>query len=1192
MKLKNTFVQGKMQKDIDERLLPKGQYIHAENIRLSNSDSSDVGAIENVKGNEKLTNLGLINGKTIGSFSDNSNQKLYWFVTSDNKDLVVEYNSKSSTIEILLESTKPNSLLNFNPDYLITGVSKMINGEFDKDLLIWTDNLNPPRKINIERAKNYEVDGFTEDEISVIKKPPTNTLQVTLLKTESELENNLEDKFISFAYRYKYLDGEYSALSSFTNYCFFPKPFGLNYQTMENEGMVNYFNAVDINFNTGDHTVTDIDIVYKETNSNNLWLIETFNKEEMKITSSWEDNSTQTFRFSNNKKYTTLPEDELYRTYDNVPRLVKSLDLLNNRLIFGNYIEGYDLLDIHNQPININYNVSMINTIVNPINENSFTSLMINDSSLLDTNNSSYYLINNSLKSNRDYEIGIVYMDEYGRSSTVITAIDNTIHNPTNNSIYRNRLRLSILNNAPYWATKYKIVVKQTKGDYDTIYTNVFYQDGIYIWVKLEGANVNKVKEGDTLIVKSDVGGALNDLVKTRVLEVTNKDKDFIEGNEDDEANSIIEESGLYMKLRPDNFNMEFDDDTIKTYEGSQHRRYPSNVYTSPNFEGGLNAGSTVRIYIKFSAAGSISYSKTYDKTFRVVSDYSSVQEWFEAEVEDLGSFGEDYTRGWGFTEDGTQFYARAHRDGTASRNVGTNIKFEILYTEGIGIFETQPDDTDINIFYETGQVFDIENGFHKGNVQDQSEDNDCIILLDFFNCYVQGNGAETYKYKDLFNANKLNIDLRPNSTSIEPYREIRRFADLTYSEPYNENNNLNGLNEFNLSKVNYKEDIDKTYGKIERIYSRDTDLIVFQEDKVSKVLYGKSLLMNADGTSNVTSIDDVLGQQVTFKGEYGISSNPESFCFDGYNIYFIDVKRGAVMKLGNNGLNDISKNGMRQFFRDNFKNSIDGIKLGAYDTYLDQFVISVPESNYTLTYDEKVKGWTSFHSFIPDFMTNMNSHFYSFKNGDLYLHHSDNADRNTYYDIFYPSKISFIVNDEPSMIKELQNVSFEGNISWETLIKAYVSNSDDFIESSIKSVEFVKKEGLWYAYVRRNEDVNQQDSKSMYGIGTVITSNNNIITVKGNSDLLVIGDEIIKGSDMSIIGTIISHQYDKSTNVSTIELDNNTLSINDFIAGRKNARIEGGNLRGYVMKLDLETNNTDKVELFAVNTDVIKSYT
>jgi hypothetical protein len=248
---------------------------------------------------------------------------------------------------------------------------------------------------------------------------------------------------------------------------------------------------------------------------------------------------------------------------------------------------------------------------------------------------------------------------------------------------------------------------------------------------------------------------------------------------------------------------------------------------------------------------------------------------------------------------------------------------------------------------------------------------------------------------------------------------------------------------------------------------------------------------------------------------------------------------------------------------------------------------------NYTITYDEKVKGWTSFHSFYPDFMLGMNSNFFSFKDGNLYIHHSDNSVRNTYYGINYSSKLSLIFNDSPSDVKELQAISLEGNSSWEALIKAYVSNVDDFNESTIKGVEFVKKEGIWYAYARRNENINQEDSKSMYGIGSVTDIDGLTVKINGDSDLIIIGDDLIRGQDMTVVGKINNHFYEHSDNRTVITLDSiNGLLVGDFVAGRKDARIEGGSLRGYSMRVDLETNNTDKVELFAVNAEVMKSYT
>ena len=52
-KLQRNFVRGRMNKDLDERLVPNGEYRDAQNIQVTTSEGSDVGAIENILGNTK-----------------------------------------------------------------------------------------------------------------------------------------------------------------------------------------------------------------------------------------------------------------------------------------------------------------------------------------------------------------------------------------------------------------------------------------------------------------------------------------------------------------------------------------------------------------------------------------------------------------------------------------------------------------------------------------------------------------------------------------------------------------------------------------------------------------------------------------------------------------------------------------------------------------------------------------------------------------------------------------------------------------------------------------------------------------------------------------------------------------------------------------------------------------------------------
>ena len=138
----------------------------------------------------------------------------------------------------------------------------------------------------------------------------------------------------------------------------------------------------------------------------------------------------------------------------------------------------------------------------------------------------------------------------------------------------------------------------------------------------------------------------------------------------------------------------------------------------------------------------------------------------------------------------------------------------------------------------------------------------------------------------------------------------------IIYSGLYNQ---LTGLNETNVFSTgeNITKEVDPRYGGIQKLYTTDTNLIIFQEDKVSNALVDKDAIYTADGNPALTASRLVLGQINQYSGEYGISQNPESFAFKGYRMYFSDRSRGAILRLSRDGITEISSYGMRDFFRD-----------------------------------------------------------------------------------------------------------------------------------------------------------------------------------------------------------------------------------------------------------------------------------
>ena len=165
--IKNTFVGGRMNKDLDERIIPKGEYRDAMNIQIGTSEGSDIGTVQNILGNLSVENIVPDKCKCVGAVADEKNNKLYWFVKREyspdhiNFEAIIEYSSELGPVPILVD-TKINTadaVLKF-PDKIITGINIIDN------LLFWTDGVNEPRKINIDQCKKGSVDLQTHTQLS------------------------------------------------------------------------------------------------------------------------------------------------------------------------------------------------------------------------------------------------------------------------------------------------------------------------------------------------------------------------------------------------------------------------------------------------------------------------------------------------------------------------------------------------------------------------------------------------------------------------------------------------------------------------------------------------------------------------------------------------------------------------------------------------------------------------------------------------------------------------------------------------------------------------------------------------------------------------------------------------------------------------------------------------------------------
>jgi hypothetical protein len=1203
-----------MNKSLDERLVPNGEYIDALNVRVGSTELSEIGSVENTKGNERLTTLLFDNeglsssAKCIGAYEDGAEENIYWFITdpahtggqaTGKLDMIVSYNTNSTALTYHVISVDDgggvNTTLNFNSQYLITGVDKVDN------LLFFTDDLNQPRVIDVDR--NYPdpspsfIDGGGSPDIFgesllVIKKPPINSPSFELTNRGSE-QNFIEDRFICFAYRYRYANDQYSATSQFSDPAFIPKAFDFDNSSYLNEGMENAFDTVVVTFNTGSELVVGIDLLFKEASNPVIRVIEKLDKVEL----GYADDQDVQYEFSNNKIYTVLDDAEILRLYDNVPIKAKAQTIMGSRLVYGNYVDGFDLVDSNGADVRLGYEVEYTTenvgeTQISPVfNDGSYsigpafvqpesifsfdlsgvdlkaggrldfsirfqhggsnglvptgvtetatreiifsytlkkdfadayelsTDSDFNEKIGTDTNiqpiadacdgltltdlfncsipnqqtapnsfftkvasgetadgqsvkiksstsstsiglqlpatvyvpNASaplvdrffeYYEItfgnvvyrnissSDSLHSNRDYDVGIIYMDEFNRSTTVLVSSENSVHIPCENSKTQNKLQVTIptTQRPPAFATRYKFAIKQDKDLYETIYSNIYYfnpNDG-YTYFLLEGENTQKVTQGDTLIVKADGNGPKDSCIFVTVLEKEAKERGFIEITDILTNQDIEAQAGVYMKVRNsdliiDSNNSPYRDLQVQKKFGTIPKPFAVLDYGGFNYvtsgvpyskipiDGSIPQGTKIKMKLEFrSEIDVFNFKLAYllEQEFISSSDYSNIKNWWDGDfiyneldqgVETIenGSitlftpiFG--ITQGFspGFFKDNIIYDSNLSTDlATAIPNeqsetnqdfyfiwyqdtngyyylvVRANIpksagqterpyleiRFEIIKPGDLVIFETETQDAAPDIWYESSVSYPITNGFHEGNVQNQTAALPAIIDTEFQNCFTFGNGAESFKIRDSITRKTFGLGNRVSSVlKGEEFKEVDRFSDLTYSGVYSFN--VNNLNEFNLGILNFKP-LEPSFGLIQKLFARETDILVLQEDKVSYVLAGKNLLSDSAAGGAVTSVPEVLGTQIARIEEYGISNNPESFAQYGYDKYFTDSKRGVLLQLkgasyNNDQLVVVSNFGMSSWFRDLFLEDGNTQKLGGYDPFMKEYVLS---SNETL---------------------------------------------------------------------------------------------------------------------------------------------------------------------------------------------------------------------------------------------------
>ncbi len=953
-----------------------------------------------------------------------------------------------------------------------------------------------------------------------------------------------EKIFPYFSYRWRYFDGEYSPYAPFNKVTFYPKDPNVEdfFKKGHNTSMVNSVETINLQgIDKGGPDVVAVDILYTESISSTVYVLKTIEIPE----SQRGDGFGINVKIDKRSFGTALPNDQLNRQFDNVPLKAKAQEITANRLMYGNYVHKYDQSD--NLAIEVN------------------------------TQNLSARDNGPAVKTDRTYDVGVAYIDKYGRVGNLLSQKGVEIEGEGSafktdfTYLFRPQLTAKIKSEAPSWAKYYRYYVKDVSGEHFNLSAFNVYNDGTSadndsdnVYLQFNSSDRNKIDEETVLIPRRhkienfddaaviygsksrhpvlDIENEAPDIVKAQVVErsmspvgtwlhqragggtfSSSSSTYYSHTSFTDTSGQIITvgQTVLFFKDRgvtwDDQNAISFLNSYIKSQDPSATTIFSSKetplgatqLVDMSNYADRLaiqlkdNVGESSKCLIESIEFGTtpntgqrnsfkITLGQSVDDegVLTGTNGFTTVPANFNAGGPHDGTNGYVKFYKFGLSEDGQDkmkgsFFVKVPRKVVNNSNIQEIPSFQTPYDEDGNVeinlikeinFETeQTDDSNLDLYWETADTYDVETDHGKVNPIKWSN---CITTVEPTNKKVY---LESRKLLDKFNTVEIAKGVRVTTPEAR-YAQERRKAGIIFSGLYNSKTGVNELNQFNMS-LNPTKEIEPNYGGIQKMFALDTNLLALTEDKVFRILADKDALFNADEGVNVTATNLVLGQAMVYQGNHGISTHPESFAYFRNNIYFTDAKRGDVIQLtpANGQMFPISSRGMSNFFRDRIGTA--SKLIGCYNGANRAYILSMQgydpnnvaigsetipgeTSNVTIGYSLKTEGWTSRYSYVPESGVTLNNKFYTFKNGQVYLHNSDTAARNNFYGVQYDSEVQFIFNDNPTFVSDWLTLNYEGSSGWEAVeIKA---DQDDGVITGVRILDdtWFLKEGKYHGAI------------------------------------------------------------------------------------------------------------------------------
>ena len=354
-------VPQKLVSDKDQRLARSGEMIDAQNVTIANRGEGSEMVIKTMRGhNSAVAASGTdpIAGqtRTIGAVGDDQTGVIYVFVTSEsgdavNRDAIYKYTASTNTYEEVLK----NPALGFNKNSFVKAdilVKAFQQDGVLKTVLYFTDNVNPPRKINVERAiaGDYNTGSVADFKkaISAIKSAPTSPPEFFFSTDSAVKVNHFEQSVMQFATQIIYKDNEESAISPYSKLAVSAAASMSSSQIAEYGLNLFTSNVCEIKPKISPNVVDmkAIRLLARDGNDGPFFIVDEFDpssdvvREVYGNSTTVYDSNAGVYKFYNDVLGQIIPDTTVNKLYDNVPLTAEGQTIRDSRLFYSNYTEG------------------------------------------------------------------------------------------------------------------------------------------------------------------------------------------------------------------------------------------------------------------------------------------------------------------------------------------------------------------------------------------------------------------------------------------------------------------------------------------------------------------------------------------------------------------------------------------------------------------------------------------------------------------------------------------------------------------------------------------------------------------------------------------------------------------------------------------------------------------------------------